>query len=79
MRYAISSDSNRERPGGGHIDFPALMGALDDIGYEGMLTLEPVPPGPDPVLAARMSQNLPLRDAYAKEGIDYLRQIEQTL
>ncbi len=73
------SDSNREAPGRGHIDFAALMEALNDVGYDGTLTLEPVPPGPDPVLAARMSANLALRDAYAKEGIDHLREIERTL
>ncbi|MGD2104916.1 MAG: sugar phosphate isomerase/epimerase family protein, partial [Anaerolineae bacterium] len=59
------SDSNREAPGRGHIDFDALMSALEDVGFEGPLTLEPVPPGSDPFLASRMSENLPLRDEYA--------------
>jgi sugar phosphate isomerase/epimerase len=72
------SDSNRETPGRGHTDFAALLGALRDIKYEGLLALEPVPPGSDPLLAAQMTRNLPLRDAYAEEGIRYLRMLEQT-
>ena len=72
------SDSNREAPGRGHTDFGDLMLALRDIGYQGALVLEPVPPGSDPLLASRMSANLHLRDVYAREGIRYLKEIEGT-
>lgn len=34
------SDSNRLQPGAGHLDWPAVLGALDAIGYEGDLALE---------------------------------------
>jgi len=70
------SDSNREAPGRGHIDFSSLMGALQEINYGGTLALEPVPPGSDPLLASRMSKNLELRDIYAEEGIRHLRPLE---
>ncbi|MGD2143591.1 MAG: sugar phosphate isomerase/epimerase family protein [Anaerolineae bacterium] len=73
------SDSNREAPGRGHIDFTALMQALNEVGYEGALALEPVPPGSDPLLATKMSHNLSLRDTYAQEGISYLKRVEQSL
>lgn len=73
------SDSNRESPGRGHTDFAALLGALNEISYQGVLTLEPVPPGSDPLLATQMSENLPLRDVYAEESIGYLKQIERGL
>lgn len=33
-------DSNRLQPGTGHIDFPAVFGALAEIGYDGWLALE---------------------------------------
>jgi sugar phosphate isomerase/epimerase len=33
-------DSNRLQPGTGHIDFPAVFGALHGIGYDGWLALE---------------------------------------
>jgi hypothetical protein len=56
-----------------------LMRALNDINYSGFLTLEPVPPGSDPLLMSRMSKNTPLRDIYAQEGILYLREMGKSL
>ncbi len=73
------SDSNRLPPGQGHTDFPALLRALKEIRYQGPLTLEPVPPGSDPLLAAAMSEHLPLRDRYAQEAITHLKQVEASL
>ncbi len=34
------SDSNRLQPGQGHLDWPAVLGALSAAGYQGWLTLE---------------------------------------
>jgi sugar phosphate isomerase/epimerase len=34
------SDSNRLQPGAGHLDWPAVLGALDATGYPGYLALE---------------------------------------
>ena len=73
------SDSNRETPGRGHTDFAAMLRALTGIGYEGVLALEPVPPGSDALLASAMSEAMPLRDIYAEEGIRYLKQCEAGL
>ncbi len=67
------SDSNREAPGRGHLDFSGMLTALDAIGYPGALVLEPVPPGSDPILATRMPEHERLRDVYAEEGIHYLK------
>lgn len=44
------SESNRHQPGTGHIDWPAVLRALSDIGYDGYLTLECRPRG-EPVAA----------------------------
>jgi D-psicose/D-tagatose/L-ribulose 3-epimerase len=71
------SDSNREAPGRGHIDFTSLIQALNNINYRGFLTLEPVPPGSDPLLISRMSKHAPLRDIYAQESISHLRELEK--
>jgi sugar phosphate isomerase/epimerase len=73
------SDSNRQAPGLGHFDFTSLIRALKEIGYTGCLTLEPVPPGSDPLLMSVMSKNLALRDVYAQKGIQHLQQIEASL
>lgn len=73
------SDSNRLPPGQGHTDFAGLFRALKEIHYQGPLTLEPVPPGSDPLMAAAMSEHLPLRDRYAQEAIAHLKQVEASL
>lgn len=42
------ADSNRYAPGWGHIDFSAVVQALRDIGYDGVIALEHFPvPEPD--------------------------------
>jgi sugar phosphate isomerase/epimerase len=73
------SDSNREAPGRGHIDFPSLISALKETNYTGYLTLEPVPPGSDPLLVTRMPKNFDLRDVYAQESIAYLQKVESII
>ena len=53
------SDSNRRYPGSGKIDYEKVVRTLDDIGYNGFVSLE-IQPWPDP-------------DASAQYSIDYLR------
>lgn len=43
-----AADSNRGAIGDGHIDFAAQIAALDQIGYDGPIIIEPAAPGPDP-------------------------------
>ncbi|MFJ6386923.1 sugar phosphate isomerase/epimerase family protein [Streptomyces sp. NPDC091972] len=50
--HAQVSDSNRFQPGAGHLDWPAWLGALHTIGYDGYLALECRLTG-DPVEAVR--------------------------
>jgi sugar phosphate isomerase/epimerase len=71
------SDSNRQAVGQGHTDFKALIRALKEINYQGILTMEPVPPAPDAFMAISMEEFLPLRDVYAEECITRLRQYEK--
>ena len=71
------ADSNREAVGHGHIDFWAIMKALKEIGYERALALEPLPPVPDPYIAARLKRYKPLRDISAEECIKRLRGYEK--
>ncbi len=53
------ADSNRWYPGGGHLDFGSILGALSDTGYQGWISGEFLPK-PDATTAAR-------------EGIVFLR------
>jgi D-psicose/D-tagatose/L-ribulose 3-epimerase len=71
------ADSNREAVGRGHTDFKAIVKALKDIDYKWTLALEPLPPVPDPYIAARLKRYAPLRDVYAEECITALRRYEK--
>lgn len=71
--------SNRQAPGSGHTDFTELFTALKEINFQGTIALEPVPPGANPGTAIKLSVNLPLRDKYAKDGIAYLKGLEEKL
>ncbi len=71
------ADSNREAVGRGHIDFRAVVKALKDIDYQWTLALEPLPPVPDPYIAARLKRYEPLREVYAEECINLLRKYEE--
>ncbi|HAL62404.1 MAG TPA: sugar phosphate isomerase/epimerase [Chloroflexi bacterium] len=73
------ADSNRQAVGYGHTDFEAIMRALKDIDYQGALALEPLPPVPDPYIAARLMRYQHLRDLYAEECIARLRQYEKEI
>ncbi|WP_258358623.1 sugar phosphate isomerase/epimerase family protein [Moorella sulfitireducens] len=73
------ADSNRTAVGEGHIDFHAIIQALLDIDYQRTLSLEPLPPVPDPYIAARIKRFMPLRDDYARLSIERLKAIESEL
>ncbi|HAL62403.1 MAG TPA: hypothetical protein DCP08_08370 [Chloroflexi bacterium] len=71
------SDSQRGPVGHGHTDFAAIMKALKEIGYQGALTMEPLPPEPNALLSVRMEGYKSLRDTYAEECITRLRAYEK--
>lgn len=48
------ADSNRLAPGQGHLDFPKIISALHEAGYDGYLSAELLPL-PDPDTAARLT------------------------
>ena len=73
------ADSNRQGVGRGHVDFRAVMAALRDIRYARALILEPLPPVPDPYVAARLRRYRPLWEDYARESIERLRTLEETV
>lgn len=59
--YVHFADSNRWAPGYGHINFQEIISALEEINYQGFLSLE-VFPLPDP-------------DTAAKKGIENMRKL----
>jgi len=57
--YIHFADSNRLAPGWGHLDFGSIVKALNDVNYNGWISVE-ILPKPDP-------------DSAAKKSIEYLR------
>ncbi len=55
------ADSNRWHVGAGHLDFPSILSALDEAGYEGYLSAEVLP--------------LPNSDECARRNMEYLRHV----
>ncbi|MEW6047745.1 MAG: hypothetical protein AB1609_14895 [Bacillota bacterium] len=73
------ADSNRQAVGQGHTNFRAILQALKDIEYRGALVLEPLPPVPDPYVAARLKMQAGFHDRYAELSIRRLKDLEQVL
>lgn len=73
------SDSNRMAVGDGHVDFRAIMYVLKEIRYQWALTLEPVPPVPNPYVATRLKRYEYLRDKYAEQCITRLKNLEKEI
>lgn len=64
--HVHAADSNRRAPGFGHLDFQAILAALERIGYRGYLSAE-ILPKPDPDEAARQTLRA-LRPLLAQEA-----------
>ena len=71
------ADSNRQAVGQGHTNFPSIVHALKEINYQYALTLEPLPPLPNPYFAIRMPGLQGLRDEYAQVCITRLKEYIQ--
>lgn len=76
LRNVHIADSNRQAVGYGHFDFAGFVKALVDTGYNGPVILEPLPPVPDPYIAARLKSGEHLKDEYARVSIERLRAFE---
>jgi len=73
------ADSNRQSVGRGHTDFKAIMCALKEIDYQYTLTMEPLPPLPDPNMAFEIRQPEEVLDRYAEECIKLLKMYERVV
>lgn len=77
LAHVHVADSNRQGVGRGHIDFPRLVRTLVEIGYEGALVLEPLPPLANPYEAIAGQRSLEVSERYAAESLQVLRLYEQ--
>jgi len=68
--------SNRKLPGRGHIDWPAIKAALDDVGYSGALVIETFP-NPNAETGRTVNTWRPLVHDYdpeARQALVFVRQ-----
>ncbi len=70
------ADSNRQAVGRGHIDFAGVVSSLKEINYAGVLSLEPLPPVPNPYVAMKLDRYKAMRDEIARESIETLKIID---
>jgi sugar phosphate isomerase/epimerase len=73
------SDSNRMALGKGNLDFRAMMRALRDIKFDGLLTLEPLVPCPEQTVAMLMTEDDKLLERILRDSADTLRISESTI
>ena len=73
------ADNTREAAGLGHTDFKDMFYVLRDIGYDGPLTMEFMPRVANPYASGNVETQSKLMDVYAKQAIDYMKQLENSL
>lgn len=75
LRHVHASENDRSAPGHGHIDWGAVIGTLEDVGYRGQLAIESFAPAPAAVAQAGAVWR-PLartQDELALAGLRFLR------
>jgi sugar phosphate isomerase/epimerase len=67
------ADSTRAAPGRGHIDFERVMGALDEIGFDGIINMELLPAAGDPFLSIKGGSAQEFKDEYTSAAISHVK------
>lgn len=73
------ADNTREAAGMGNTDFKEVLRALKNIGYKGSLTMEFMYRLADPYSATELNTQTVLMDRYAKQAIEYIRTVEESI
>lgn len=73
------ADNTRQAAGWGCIDFKNILYTLEDIGYNGVLAMEFLPPVASPYAASEMGSRAKLMDSSAEQSISYLKRMEKSL
>jgi D-psicose/D-tagatose/L-ribulose 3-epimerase len=74
------ADNTREAAGLGITDFQAVLRTLVEVGYQGPLTMEFLPPVSNPYAAASMAaEDRSIFDEFTRQSIDHLKSLEARL
>lgn len=79
LKHVHIADNTREAAGLGSTDFKSALVTLKSIGYQGALTMEFLPRLSNPYEASGLETRSALMDSYAKQSIDYMKQIERSV
>ena len=79
LKHMHVADSNRCVPGDGHIDFMPVLKALREIGYEGFITVEILPPPVNSFAGLTQGSRSELYEFRTRQSIGYLRDLESRL
>lgn len=79
LQHVHLADSNRAAPGSGHLDFAPIVQALADVGYDGYLSFELLPPFADPFAAMSAGGQEAFFDRYTEQAINHIRACEPQL
>jgi sugar phosphate isomerase/epimerase len=79
LQHVHLADSNRAAPGAGHLDFAPIVQALKDVGYDGYLSFELLPPFADPFGAMKAGGQEAFFDRYTEQAITHMKQVESQL
>jgi sugar phosphate isomerase/epimerase len=79
LQHVHLADSNRAAPGAGHLDFAPIVQALKEVGYDGYLSFELLPPFADPFGAMKAGGQEAFFDTYTEQAITHMKQVEAQL
>jgi len=75
------SENDRGIPGSGHVDWRGVLSVLQEVGYEGWLTIESfAEPEPELAAAAAIWRDLaPSGDELARQGLSFIKNLSKEL
>ncbi|NRF92834.1 sugar phosphate isomerase/epimerase [Paenibacillus frigoriresistens] len=79
LAHVHIADNTREAAGLGQTNFEDVFRTLKEIGYEGYITMEFMPPVSNPYLTAQQSESSVLSDQYTQQSIDHIKGIVSSL
>lgn len=72
------ADNQRDLPGKGHLDWPEIVQALKDTGFDGSLVLEYIPPHADPYFAFREKVDESVYEEHSRYAIEFMKSLVES-
>ncbi|NOU87016.1 TIM barrel protein [Paenibacillus sp. LMG 31460] len=73
------ADNTREAAGLGQTNFEDVFRTLQELGYQGCITMEFMPPVSNPYMTAQQSESSALHDRYTQQSIYHIKGIVRAL